>query len=143
MVEVHLNNLRFEAEKFETRKMPTPDMKHEEIIYFIKVRTEDKRLANELQRFIEGAPKFIELRVPSALVIAKTEYEDLKVFPARDYGAKEQPSSKRTSGRTAAAETIASDTMTAKDDGNSIRLEILLRRTLPEAQGRQTQSPYG
>src|ERR1700747_2757745 len=87
MVLIFLNNLQFEADKFETRTMPTPNMKGKEIIYWITLGTEDKRLATDLQRFLEGAPKFIDLRVPSAFISAKTELESYRVLPPKQKDA--------------------------------------------------------
>src|ERR1700752_3556588 len=87
MVLIFLNSIQFEADKFETRTMPTPNMKGKEMIYWIKVSTDDKRLAQELQRFLDGAPKFIDLRVPSAFISVKTELESFRVFPPKSRDA--------------------------------------------------------
>ncbi len=75
MVIIFLNNIQFEADRFETRTMPTPNMKGKEVIYWIKVSTEDKRLASDIQKFLESAPRFIELRVPNAFISTKTEWK--------------------------------------------------------------------
>src|SRR5208283_4276786 len=84
MVIIFLNNIQFEADRFETRTMPTPNMKGKEVIYWIKVSTDDKRLASDIQKFLESAPRFIELRVPSAFVSTKTELESFRVLPLKD-----------------------------------------------------------
>lgn len=133
MVVVLLNNIQFEAERFETRNMPTPDMKGKEVIYWIKVKTEDRRLASDLQRFLEGAPSFIELKVPSAFISTRTELETFRTFP--------QGESKQALARQGESETGTFSTGVA--EGDSFRLEILLRRTLPESGRKQSQSPYG
>ena len=147
LVTVFLNNLQFEAEKFETRTMPTPNMKGKEMIYWIKVGTEDKRLATELQRFLQGAPKFIDLRVPSVFVAVKTELEDLRVFPPKDSSLvkdsitqqKDDTKSSSSLNKGSSKEGLANETR----EGGLIRIEILLRRTLPETPEKQTRSPYG
>ena len=138
-----MNNLQFEAEKFETRTMPTPNMKDKEMIYWIKVSTDDKRLASELQRFLEGAPKYIDLRVPSVFVSAKTELEDFRVFPPKEQGntreVRKDDSKSLGGGSASSKEALASETR----EPVLIRLEIVLRRTLPQSPEKQTQSPYG
>lgn len=78
MVLVILNEVKFEATKFETRTMPTPDFKGKEMIYWIKVDTSDKRLVTDLQRFLDGSSQHINLRVPSAFIAARTELEGYK-----------------------------------------------------------------
>jgi hypothetical protein len=138
--------------------MPTPNMKGKEMIYWIKIATEDKRLATEVQRFLENSPKFIELRVPSALVSARTELESYRVFPLRDsasQGQRVQPrdesisSGEPSTDRKILAQSRASPGSRQNKDDEPIqenelmRLEIILRRTLPEASGKQTQTPYG
>lgn len=133
MVLVLLGGIQFEAERFETRTMPTPDMKGKEVIYWIKVSTDDKRLASDLQKFLEGAPSLIELKVPSAFVSTKTELETFRVFPQRE--------SKQTLAQSGESELAAKQS--SSDDEDSFRLEVLLRRTLPETPQKQTQSPYG
>lgn len=133
MVLVLLGGIQFEAERFETRTMPTPDMKGKEVIYWVKVNTEDKRLASELQKFLEGAPNVIELRVPSAFVATKTELETFRVFPQKE--------SKQTLSQEGELESTSNQAEGSERD--SFRLEILLRRTLPETPQKQTQSPYG
>ncbi|MDA4111527.1 MAG: hypothetical protein OK439_03250 [Thaumarchaeota archaeon] len=150
MVLIFLNNLQFEAEKFETRTMPTPNMKGKEMIYWIKVGTDDKRLAADLQRFLEGAPKFIDLRVPSAFIAAKTELETYRVFPAR---SADTPSSVEEAKQRGAVKAVGPDpgalSETLNEGGSEdrpegqVRMEILLRRTLPATPEKQTQSPYG
>lgn len=137
MVLVFLSDLQFEAEKFETRTMPTPNMKGKEMIYWIKVDTVDKRLVSDLQRFLKGASKYIELKVPSAFIIAQTELESYRVSPL--HGREEEES--------AQAENVgeggeSTDGVSTVGDG-SFRIEILLRRTLSETTAKTTQSPYG
>ncbi|MGI0091755.1 MAG: hypothetical protein ACREBS_08600 [Nitrososphaerales archaeon] len=141
MVTIVLNNLQFEAEKFETRTMPTPNMKGKEVIYWIKMETGDKRLASNIQKFLEGASKFIDLRVPSAFIFARTELENFTILPSK-------PNSQVQ--RALAEEEDVGGFASEKEEGRAdsqvvdrIRLEILLRRTLPETPERQTQSPYG
>ncbi len=149
MVLVLLNNFQFEAEKFETRTMPTPNMKGKEMIYWIRVSTGDKRLATELQRFLDGAPKFIDLKVPSAFIAAKTELESKQVFAPKDLSrddarqkgvvkAKAQPE------KDTVEEVANSDASTEASTANEqFRLEIVLRRTLSDTPEKQMQSPYG
>jgi hypothetical protein len=141
VVVVILNNLQFEAERFETRTMPTPDMKGKEIIYWIKVGTQDKRLATELQRFLEGAPKFIDLRVPSAFVAARTELESYRIFPLNE-ATLQKKVSRRTDLDTGAGRSKENQE-NESPDADQTRLEIILRRTISQAAGKQTQTPYG
>jgi len=150
MVLVLLNNFQFEAEKFETRTMPTPNMKGKEMIYWIRVSTDDKRLAAELQRFLDGAPKFIDLKVPSAFIAAKTELESKQVFAPKelsqrdDVRQKEVVKTKAQHEKDTVEEVSSSDTSTGSSASNEqFRLEIVLRRTLPDTPEKQTQSPYG
>ena len=63
LVLIFLNEIKFEASSFETRTMPTPDMKNKEMIYWIRVDTTDKRLVTDLQRFLGGSSQYIELKV--------------------------------------------------------------------------------
>ncbi len=125
MVVILLNSIQFEAERFETRTMPTPNMKGKEVIYWIRVNTDDKRLATEIQKFLDGAPKFIDLKVPSAFISTRTELES--VIPMRE----------------AIAQTEKVTTNSEESSKESYRLEIVLRRTLPETPEKQSQSPYG
>ena len=141
MVWVKLNNFEFEAEKFETRTMPTPDLKGKEIIYWIRIRTEDKRLATDLGRFMDGAPKFIELRVPSALIAAKTEVESFRKLPPKippGSDTTQQDKQMKTSE-------LLSDKQNDEnpDAGDQWGFEIVLRSTLSSSAERQTRSPYG
>ncbi len=141
MVWVKLNNFEFEAEKFETRTMPTPDLKGKEIIYWIKIKTQDKRLAVDLGRFMDGAPKFIDLRVPSALIAAKTEIETFRKLPPKGAPSAGDHGRQMKSGEVLSekqAEESPSD-----EANNEWRFEIVLRRTLPTNSEKQTQSPYG
>jgi hypothetical protein len=124
-VVIILNSIQFEAERFETRTMPTPNMKGKEVIYWIKVNTGDKRLATEIQKFLDGAPKFIELKVPSAFISTRTELEN--VVPLRE----------------AIAQAESTESGSEQSSKESYRLEIVLRRTLPETPEKQSQSPYG
>lgn len=141
MVWVKLNSFEFEAEKFETRTMPTPDMKGKEIIYWILIRTTDKRLATDLGRFMDGAPKFIDLRVPSALISAKTEIEAFRPLSPQGSASTDLGQSQRlkTSG-------VLSDNRSEEEQQNvedQWRFEIVLRSTLPTSSEKQTRSPYG
>lgn len=131
--------------------MPTPDLKGKEVIYWIKIKTEDKRFANDLGRFMDGAPKFIELRVPSALVAAKTEVESFRKIPPKNPLAGEDLSQQRQNRETNSAEVLSEKHPVEKARSNEIeegeasqwRFEIVLRRTLPSSSEKQTQSPYG
>ena len=149
MVLIFLNNIQFEADKFETRTMPTPNMKGKEIIYWITLGTDDKRLSSDLQRFLEGAPKFIDLRVPSAFISAKTDLESYRVFPpkAKDVVSPPREENKQRAGskkldRETLSETVRNEPAQSPA-ADQIRMEILLRRTLPAVPEKQTQSPYG
>ncbi|MGA2874564.1 MAG: hypothetical protein ABSE82_03400 [Nitrososphaerales archaeon] len=135
MVIIFLNNIQFEADRFETRTMPTPNLKGKEVIYWIKVSTNDKRLASDIQKFLESAPRFIELRVPSAFISTKTELESFRVLPLRE--------SKQTVTQKEELETTARDSAVESESKEEFRLEVLLRRTLPETPEKQSQSPYG
>jgi hypothetical protein len=137
LVWVKLNSFEFEAEKFETRTMPTPDLKGKEVIYWIKIATQDKRLATDLGRFMDGAPKFIDLRVPSALVAARTEVETFRKLPPKIPATEET-----TEGQTKSGGVVSEQNSEANNE-NSWRFEIILRRTLPAGSEKQTQSPYG
>ncbi len=139
MVVIFLGTLQFEAEKFETRTMPTPNMKGKEVIYWIKVVTKDKRLATDLQRFLEGAAHFIDLRVPSAFVSAKTELETFKIIPLNPV-ASEPISGKILKEK---SKEPGDEESQRQMEFEEIRLEIVLRRTLPETPTKLTQSPYG
>lgn len=139
MVVVILNTIQFEAERFETRTMPTPNMKGKEVIYWIKVATEDKRLATDLQRFLEGAAQYIDLRVPSAFISAKTELESFTIVPSRKLTtSKSTEQEKKSRGNS-----LVEEGNNAEIHPEMIRLEIVLRRTLPETSTKLTQSPYG
>jgi len=150
MVLVLLNNFQFEAEKFETRTMPTPNMKGKEMIYWIRVSKYDKRLATELQGFLDGEPKFIDLKVPSAFIAAKTELESKQVFAPKDLSLSDDARQKgvvkaKAHGDKDTVEEVASpdaprESSTATEQ---FRLEIVLRRTLSDTPEKQTQSPYG
>ena len=149
MVLIILNTIQFEAEKFETRTMPTPDMKSKEMIYWIRVDTTDKRLVSELQRFLEGASQHIELHVPSAFVAVKTELESYRASNASSpSGSKEEPTSATVNLKSSSLnEKLPSGSPEAAQQQGGVEerfiVEIILRRPLTEAKGRQTQSPYG
>jgi len=124
--------------------MPTPDLKGKEVIYWIKIKTEDKRFATDLGRFMDGAPKFIELRVPSALVAAKTEVESFRKIPPKNPIAGDDIGQQNR--ETNSAEVLSEEPVARKpnsDDESQWRFEIILRRTLPSSSEKQTQSPYG
>jgi hypothetical protein len=129
VVLIILNEIKFEANKFETRTMPTPDMKNKETIYWILVETSDKRLVTDLQRFLGGSSQYIDLRVPSAFIGVKTELESYRAQRG-------------------------SEGISSNGDSSSIQqrqeqyeerylVEIVLRRQLPDTKTGQIQSPYG
>jgi len=120
--------------------MPTPDMKGKEIIYWIMIKIQDKRLATDLGRFMDGAPKFIDLRVPSALIAAKTEVETFRKMPPKGL-----PSAEIQPGRQTKTGEVLSEKQSdeASEDNYFWRFEIILRRALPNSSEKQTQSPYG
>ncbi len=140
MVWVKLNNFEFEAEKFETRTMPTPDLKGKEVIYWLKIKTEDKRLATDLGRFMDGAPKFIDLRVPSALIAARTEIETFRKVPPKGMPVGDLGQQGR---QLKTGEVLSDKTEEKSDEENVWRFEIVLRRALANSSEKQTQSPYG
>jgi hypothetical protein len=140
MVLVILNTIKFEAEKFETRTMPTPDLKSKEMIYWIKINTTDKRLVMDLQRFLEGPSQYIELHVPSAFIAVKTELESYRPsakIASREGKNRDVPtidaSRERTRGQVEPEDEVE----------ERFLVEIILRRLLPESRSTQTQSPYG
>ena len=142
MVLIILNTIKFDAERFETRTMPTPDLKSKEVIYWIRVDTSDKRLVTDLQRFLEGASQFIELHVPSAFIAVKTELESYRpssrmTFAERvtplDMKQKMPPEGNDNENSTEAQQRVE----------ERFLIEIILRRVLPESRSGQTQSPYG
>jgi hypothetical protein len=133
MVLIILNKIQFEAEKFETRTMPMPDMKGKEMIYWIKVSTSDKRLATELERFLSSPPRYIDLRVPSTFISAQTELESFRPLTSRT--ASQQEATK--------GEDLVTESVQSSQEEASFRFEIVLRRTLSEASSRSSQSPYG
>ncbi len=134
MVLVFLDSVQFEADRFETRTMPTPNMKGKEVIYWIKASTDDKKVASEVQKFLERSPRYIELRVPSSFISTKTELESIRVSPAKE-------SSQTIAQKEEVVNTGKETTRTESKEHFSI--EVVLRRTLPETPERQTQSPYG
>lgn|SRR5487761_122501 len=148
MVLVILNTIKFEAERFETRTMPTPDLKSKEMIYWIRVNTTDKRLVTDLQRFLEGASEYIELHVPSAFIAVRTELESYRpsgrmVSGERKWKAKVPPldiESKRSSLEGSSPENNVESGQRVEE---RFLVEIILRRVLPESRNGQTQSPYG
>jgi len=120
--------------------MPTPDMKGKEIIYWIMLKTQDKRLATDLGRFMDGAPKFIDLRVPSALIAAKTEVETFRKLAPKGVGSTDvQPGGKSKTGEVLSEK----ESEESASENYLWRFEIILRRTLPSSSEKQTQSPYG
>ena len=133
MVLIFLNTLQFEAEKFETRTMPTPNLKGKEMIYWIRVETKDRRLLTELQTFLKGASKSIDLKVPSTFISAQTELESYRISTIHN-GVEEESSIEDI--RTEGGETLQGEI-------ESFRVEIILRRTLSETAAKPTQSPYG
>jgi hypothetical protein len=154
MVLVLLGGLQFEASKFETRTMPTPTMKGKEMIYWIKLETEDRRLVTDVERFLKGAPQYIELRVPSAFIVAKVELENYT--PPSERFAREGQSSELSSStdsrrleqlneRSAGKGGSAADFEGAGDDRKKIyTIEIGLRRGLVDQPTKNSsQSPYG
>jgi hypothetical protein len=134
VVLIILNEIKFEATKFETRTMPTPDMKGKEMIYWIKVDTSDRRLVTDLQRFLGGSSQYIELKVPSAFIGVRTELEG--------YKAQRDPERKTTKIDREKEEKIST---IQEEQGLEERysVEIVLRRLLPETKSGQTQAPYG
>lgn len=140
MVLVILNTMKFEAEKFETRTMPTPDLKSKEMIYWIKINTTDKRLVMDLQRFLEGPSQYIELHVPSAFIAVKTELESYRPsakIASREGKNRDVPTIDATRER-------ARGHVEPEDEVEErFMVEIILRRLLPESRSTQTQSPYG
>jgi hypothetical protein len=132
MVIIFLSSIQFEADRFETRTMPTPNMKGKEVIYWIKMSTEDRRLASDIQKFLESAPRLIELRVPSAFISTKTELEGFRVLPK---------SAKQTISRDELETTGTVEN--EEEPAEQFKLEVVLRRTLPETPEKQSQSPYG
>jgi hypothetical protein len=141
MVWVKLGTFEFEAEKFETRTMPTPDLKGKEIIYWIKIVTEDKRFATDLSHFMEGAPRSVDLRVPGALISARTEIESFHKMAPRPL----VPEETSQLNRQVKGGEILSQNRPENDAAEPVlwRFEIILRRTLPGSPEKQTQSPYG
>ena len=120
--------------------MPTPDMKGKEIIYWIMLKTQDKRLATDLGRFMDGAPKFIDLRVPSALIAAKTEVETFRKLAPKGVASTDvQPGGKSKTGEVLSEK----ESEESASENYLWRFEIILRRTLPSSSEKQTQSPYG
>jgi hypothetical protein len=133
MVLIIMNKIQFEAEKFETRTMPTPNMKGKEMIYWIRVTTSDKRLATDLKRFLDSPPKYIDLRVPSTFISAQTELESFRPLSPK-LTSKQEPMKR---------DDQITEAVGSSQEEDSFRFEIVLRRTLSEATTRSTQSPYG
>jgi hypothetical protein len=148
MVLIILNTIEFEAEKFETRTMPTPDMKSKEVIYWIRVNTTDKRLATDLQRFLDSTSQYIELHVPSAFIAVKTELESY--WPGGNVPRGERRERNIVAPIYTEPKRIEADSDKSLDNsqlGQSSEerylVEIVLRRALPESKNQQTQAPYG
>ena len=129
VVLIILNEIKFEANKFETRTMPTPDMKNKETIYWIQVETSDNRLVTDLQRFLGGSAQYIELRVPSAFIGVRTELEGYKA--------------QRQTPHLSSKEEKGSIQQHEEEFEENYSVEIVLRRQLPESKSGQTQAPYG
>lgn len=134
--------IKFDAERFETRTMPTPDLKSKEVIYWIRVDTPDKRLVTDLQRFLEGASQFIELHVPSAFIAVKTELESYRPSSRMAFGERVPPLDIKQK-----MPPEGNDNENSAEAQQSVEerflIEIILRRVLPESRSGQTQSPYG
>jgi hypothetical protein len=145
MVLVILGSLQFEAAKFETRTMPTPDMKGKEMIYWIRIETQDKRLVTELERFLKGASQYIDLKVPSAFIAVRAELENYKVSdPEQGKKGTDQTKENRAESRHPGQqiEETAKENHLQEDERKHF-FEIVLRRTIPSQQSNPAQSPYG
>lgn len=132
LVLVILNELTFEATKFETRTMPTPDMKAKEMIYWIRVETTDRRLVTDLQRFLGGSAQFIQLKVPSAFISVQAELESHRAS--------------RLPNRVGPGHSSASSSQQEQQQQDTearYSVEIILRRQIRESKTGQTQAPYG
>ena len=159
LVLVILGSLEFEAMKFETRTMPTPDLKGKEVIYWIKVETQDYRLATDLLRFLNGAPKLIELKVPSAFIVANTELETYRPQDLKEASLSQGEQRRRRPSVSGSSDVVLAkkivepspkqDETQARTAGESEEaarnyvIEIVLRRTISGQTAKQTQSPYG
>jgi hypothetical protein len=118
--------------------MPTPNMKGKEMIYWIKVETQEKRLVTDLEHFLKGASQQIDLRVPSAFVAAKVELETSSSV----YDQSENKSEGR--GESRPLEQLEKENRVGKAVvDKTYVIEIVLRRTLPDQPTKQSQSPYG
>lgn len=142
MVLIILNTIKFDAERFETRTMPTPDLKSKEVIYWIRVDTPDKRLVTDLQRFLEGASQFIELHVPSAFIAVKTELESYRPSSRMAFGERVTPLDMKQKMPPEGNDN-ENHAETQQRVEERFLIEIILRRILPESRSGQTQSPYG
>jgi hypothetical protein len=138
VVLVFLGSIQFEASKFETRTMPTPNMKGKEMIYWIRVETQEKRLVADLENFLKGASQQIDLRVPSAFITAKVELENSSSI----YDQSESKNGGRGESRPLEQLEKENKLGEAEVDKNYV-IEIILRRTLPDQPTKQSQSPYG
>lgn len=156
MVLVILDSLQFEASKFETRTMPTPDLKGKEVIYWIKVETQDHRVATDLLRFLNGASKLIELKVPSAFIVASTELETFRPQDLNE-GSISQDEPRRPSASGGSSDVVLAKKLEPSQKADEMQdrtavesretrnyvIEIVLRRTISGQTAKQTQSPYG
>ena len=138
MVLVFLGSLQFEASKFETRTMPTPDMKGKEMIYWIRVESRDKKVVTNMEHFLKGASQQIDLRVPSAFIAAKVELENSP-------GVYVQTEKKNEGGTDLRSlEQLEKESnLSAAEGGKTYVIELILRRALPDQPTKQSQSPYG
>ncbi len=148
MVIVDLGSIRFEAEKFESKIMPTPDLKGKEMIYWIRFDTEDKRMVADLRRYLDVPSKVVELKVPSLFVWAKAELEVCRIEPRKN-GEQDQnknratgPSKEEPYTISARSRSLESQDLESQElDNGAFTVEIVLRRAIPESPKRQ--SPYG
>jgi hypothetical protein len=152
-----LGGLQFEASKFETRTMPTPDLKGKEVIYWIKVETQDRRIATDLLRFLNGAPKLIELKVPSAFIVASTELETYRPQDLSEESIAQGEPKRQTSSTAASSDVVLAkkhepsqkaeegkaEAAVESEETKNYVIEIVLRRTISGPSMKQTQSPYG
>ena len=148
MVLVFLGPLQFEAIRFETRTMPTPNMKGKEVIYWIRVETEDRQLATDLQRYLDGTSKAIELRVPSAFIAVKTELEEFippersrAVDSSRVLESRPEKTSRANGMVSEKNEEVSEDRK--REQRKVFNMEFILRRTVQDRPAGQSQSPYG
>jgi len=113
-------------------------MKGKEMIYWIRVETQEKRLATDLEHFLKGASQQIDLRVPSAFIAAKVELENSpSVYD-------ESENRNKGAGESRPLEQLEKENKLGKEGPDKTYvIEIILRRALPDQPTKQTQSPYG